>query len=63
MNRINASMRNDHLRLSHIQTRVRRRAQIKVGYKKLEVSVTTEEMILVSQELITKSKQELSFVE
>lgn len=63
MNKVNASMRNDHLRLSHIQRRARLRTQVKLGYKRLEVSVTKEEMILVSKDLITKSKQELSFVE
>lgn len=63
MNKVDEFMRNDHLRLSHIQRRFRRGAQAKLRYKRLEVSVTKEEMILVSKELITKSKQELSFVE
>ncbi|GAD90048.1 hypothetical protein VHA01S_031_00600 [Vibrio halioticoli NBRC 102217] len=57
------SMRNAHLRLSHIQKRARRKAQVKMGYKRLEVSVTKEEMIVISKELIIKSNQELSFVE
>ena len=55
------SMRNDHLRLSSIQKRIRRKS--KLGYKKLEVSATQEEMVAVSANLIAESKMSLSFSE
>lgn len=55
------SMRNDHLRLSRIQKRSRRKS--KLSYKKLEVSITQEEMVAVSANLIAESKMSLSFSE